>query len=108
MDKDILSHCEVDVIETEIEESETIIARIINCTQQIDQTVVSLTSGTTVSSASSTSSTISAVSHTKPWLPELACPNSKAMFSTGRHSGTHFSQQCTTTMRSPRLTRLTI
>ena len=77
MDKYILSHCEVDVIETEIEESETIIARIINCTQRIDQTVVSLTSGATVSSTSSTSSTISAVSRTKPRLPELALPKFK-------------------------------
>lgn len=43
MDKDILNHCEVDAIETKIEESKTIIARIINCTQQIDKTIASLT-----------------------------------------------------------------
>ena len=35
MDKDILQHYEVDAIETEIEELENVIARIINCNQRM-------------------------------------------------------------------------
>lgn len=31
MDKDILDHCELEAIETEIEESESIVAKVIDC-----------------------------------------------------------------------------
>ena len=34
MDKDILSQCELDAIDTEIEESKAVVAKITNCKQQ--------------------------------------------------------------------------
>jgi len=37
MDEDILSHCELTTIEAEIEESETVIAKIINCKRRIKE-----------------------------------------------------------------------
>ena len=40
MNRDILNRCEVDAIETEIDESELVIVKIINCNQQIDKAVV--------------------------------------------------------------------
>ena len=50
MDRDILDRCEVDAIETEIDESELVIAKIINCTQQIDMAVISVNSRAAVAS----------------------------------------------------------
>ena len=50
MDRDILNHCEVDAIETEIDESELVIAKIINCNQQIDKAVASSPSSAAVPS----------------------------------------------------------
>jgi len=40
MDNDMLSHCKFDVIETEIEDSEAVTAKIINCKQQIDEAIL--------------------------------------------------------------------
>ena len=41
MDKDILNRCEIKAIDTEIEESEAIVAKIINCKQQIKEVTTS-------------------------------------------------------------------
>ena len=48
MDSEILDHCEVDTIKDEIEESELVIAWIINCNQQTDKAVTPITSRATV------------------------------------------------------------
>ena len=75
MDKDILQHSEVDAIETEIEELENVIARIINCNQQIE-CIVSLTSSIPTSTGLSTS-VLSTAPHSKPRLPKLSLPKFK-------------------------------
>jgi len=51
MDKEILTRCELDVIATELEESETVTAKIITCTQKIEEklTVVTPITSTPVS-----------------------------------------------------------
>ena len=41
MDKDILSRCEIEAIDTEIEESEAVVAKIINCKQRIKEVTTS-------------------------------------------------------------------
>ena len=45
MDKDILDCCELEAIETEIEESEAIVARVIDCRQKIELFIASKTTG---------------------------------------------------------------
>ena len=73
MDKDILSRCELTAIEAEIEESETVFAKIINCKRRIDE----LTTTAMVSSApplhvSPISTTHpSTTTPSKPRLPKL-------------------------------------
>ena len=74
MDKDILQHCEVDAIETEIEESENVIARIINCNQRIES-IVSLTRSPPTSTSLSTS--VLSTAPSKPRLPKLSLPKFK-------------------------------
>ena len=70
MDKDILQHCEVDAIETEIEESDNVIARIINCNQRIES-IVSLISSIPTSTGLSTL-VLSTAPHSKPRLSKLS------------------------------------
>ena len=69
MDKDILSQCELDSIDAEIEESEAVVARIINCKQQMEE-------ATRVPTTSDPPPVVSApvppvINTTKPRLPKL-------------------------------------
>ena len=45
MDKDILDCCELEALEIEMEESEAIIARVIDCRQKIELFIASITTG---------------------------------------------------------------
>ena len=72
MDRDILNRCEVDTIETEIDESELVIAKIISCNQQIDKAVAS-----SPSSAAVPSRVTPTVQQAKPRLPKLLLPKFK-------------------------------
>ena len=75
MDKDILSHCELDSIDAEIEESETVVARIFDCKQQIEEAIRVPTTSDPPSVVSAPSPPI--VSNTKPRLPKLMLPKFK-------------------------------
>ena len=72
MDRDILNRCEVDTIETEIDESELVIAKIISCNQQIDKAAAS-----SPSSAAVPSRVTPTVQPAKPRLPKLLLPKFK-------------------------------
>ena len=76
MDKDILSRCELDTIDTEIEESEAVVAKIINCKQQIKEATNAHLSGTE-SPAPRTVSTAPPLMAPKPRLPKLVLPKFK-------------------------------
>ena len=76
MDKDILSWCEIEAINTGIEESDAIVAKIINCKQWIKEVT------TRVSEAASlvlppTMSTASPTTAPKLRLPKLVLPKFK-------------------------------
>ena len=91
MDKDILDCCKLEAIETEIEESEAIVARprVINCRQKIELFIASTTTGggvppPTVSHAPLPPSTAShdpplpsSIVPSKPRLPKLVLPKFK-------------------------------
>ena len=70
MDKDILSRCELDTVDTEIEESEAVVAKIINCKQQRKE-------ATNESPAPRTVSTAPPLTAPKPRLPKLVLPKFK-------------------------------
>ena len=71
MDKDILSHCEIEAIDTKIEELEAVVAKIINCKLQIEEpTHVHRRTEPPVSTRTITSPTATP----KPRLPKLALP----------------------------------
>ena len=97
MDKDILNCCELEAIETEIEESEAIVAKVIDCRQKIELFVASTPTGggfppSTVSSVSLPPPT---TSHDPPPVPlslylhqnldfsNLYCLSSRVMSRTG-------------------------
>lgn len=76
MDKDILSQCELDSIDAKIEESEAVVARIINCKQQIEK-------ATRVPTTSDLPLVVSApvppvINTTKPRLLKLMLPKFKS------------------------------
>lgn len=74
MDKDILSRCEIEAIDAEIEESEAVVAKIINCKQQIEEaTHVRRRTEPPVLMGPITSPTVTP----KPRLPKLALPKFK-------------------------------
>ena len=74
MDKDILSRCKIEAIDAEIEESEAVVAKIINCKQQIEEaTHVRRRTEPPVPMGPITSPTVTP----KPRLPKLALPKFK-------------------------------
>ena len=74
MDKDILNQCKLDLIDAEIEESEAVVARIIDCKQQIEEATRIPTSDP----PSVVSAPLSPlVNTTKPRLPKLMLPKFK-------------------------------
>ena len=75
MDEDILSRCELDAIDTEIEESEAVVAKI-NCKQQIKEVTNAHPSGAE-SPALHTVSTAQPPMAPKSRLPKLALPKVK-------------------------------
>ena len=82
MDRDILERCELEAIDHELEESEAIAAKIINCRRAIELFVVSSTiSGGVPPSISTTTLHDSppplAITPSKPRLPKLVLPRFK-------------------------------
>jgi len=78
MDNDILSHCELDVIEAEIEDLEAITAKIINCKQQIDAAILAFSPmEVPASPRSPVTPAPLAVTSVKPQLPKLLLPKFK-------------------------------
>ena len=75
MDKNILSYCGMDSIDAEIEESETVVARIIDCKQQIEEAARVPTTSDPPSEVSAPLPPI--VNNTKPRLPKLMLPKFK-------------------------------
>ena len=76
MDKEILARCELDIIVTELEESEAVTAKIISCRQRIEKlTVVSPVTSTPASPmVHALLPSPSSVTVTKPRLPRLQLP----------------------------------
>ena len=74
IDKEILDKCDVDAIEREIDDSEAVFARILECKQRISEVINSpaVASAATVVTAPSESTT-----YNKPKLPKLTLPRFK-------------------------------
>lgn len=62
----------MDTIETEIEESEGIVSKIVRCTQQLEQAVTPPTSSTDAIHTTRSSSVTLSTPHAKPRLPKLS------------------------------------
>ena len=89
MDKDILDRCELEAIEHEIEESEAVVAKVINCRRAIELFVVSTTTSGGVPPSIITRGTLPppttshdsppapAITPSKPRLPKLVLPRFK-------------------------------
>ena len=73
IDKDILSKCDVGEIEHEIDESEAITAKIMNCQQRIHEAIRTPTEP----SAVPTPTAVSTSTPMKPKLPKLTLPKFK-------------------------------
>ena len=81
MDKDILSRCEIEAIDTETEESEAVVAKIINCKQRIKEVTTSRVSEATFSVLPPTMSTALSIAlpstALKLRLPKVVLPKFK-------------------------------
>ena len=73
IDKDILSKCDVGEIEHEIEESEAITAKIMNCQQRIHEAIRAPTEPSVVHNPTS----VPTSTPMKPKLPKLTLPKFK-------------------------------
>ena len=68
IDKEILDKCDVDTIEREIDESETVTAKILECKQRISEMI----KGTTTTSVAPVGMTpVVTTTHSKPKLPQI-------------------------------------
>ena len=76
MDKDILSRCELTVIDAEIEESETVIAKIISCKRRIEERMSSMVSSAPAVSPVASTHPVTP-NPSKPRLPKLILPKFK-------------------------------
>ena len=120
MDKDILDYCELEAIETETEESEAIVARVIDCRQKIELFIVSTTTGGVflpqlfhmslchLQLHHKIRHRLPLLHHQNPDFQNLYCRSLKVMSRIGLRFGIHLSLQYMTITIYPRWTSLII
>ena len=99
IDKEILAKHDVDSIEREIEESETVSAKILECKQHISVAIKS----TAATTAPTAMALIVTTTYDKLKLPKLTLPRFKGGLTTWTTFGIYSSPQCVKTMEFRRL-----
>ena len=74
MDKEILARCDLEAIANELEESEAVTAKIINCKQRIEERLSIATPVTSAPATHMVHATLPAPTVAKPRLPRLQLP----------------------------------